>query len=783
MEALKHGPPESQFDRKLPQRRALTAPRAAHRSKAMSVLSFPRIYFQGFMCWDPPTGNNNDEFPTYAYDKAALNWGYLKQFGIDQSNFRTTFRPWVTSEQTYIDGNGKPQVSPPGEWNFFGTNGCYFVQYQDKSQGIDRKSRITGGALALHTPSPQDPLFGKPIELIGDLFGSPEAARPGRLVDNNPASSYSSQIYFNSMRFGDGQTGITGPCYRRMHSRFIGTLRNPNLPSAGHVSVTWQTCFPQKGLVISNTGHSKLLAALQKMIDAGQAKGVMVRFNTYLNLYYQNGYFNGSPKMPHALADTPAMYKQGLATGNQFSNPCYSRVLGVIGPWFNDELVSVPEGRFLATAVPLPVKPNDTSHPMRLTSSMIHGGPPPGLAASAPVPAPNINIPPANPTPVVMLGVTLAEVDYTNHIVSIDALNTFPEWFWQGNKMDLGDVTLAVQDSQGALVTIATLSYKDYDQSSYENGGGILDIKFDPDPKKGLAQKIKDGTLVVRAVAATSPKPTVVNVLVEKPWSAQTDDRGIYLNEGQSKTFDVSVFFKGQRAPNAKLLIAKYAPALTSDPNSYVGAPVLAISANAPQIVNVTNGQTSTVSVTDGKNTIQTNVTVVDVDANGVAHVNISAASAGLPVLMFYPFRAGATPPQPQYEFDNQVPSGLSYYTTIRVLSYDDAFVDEFIQLWNSTFDPAKAWDFIYSNILYLYDMIYPVMLRFVPLGDRQRVEAAIDQVLTLIAPSYFAESTLAMPITRDLSEGKRLVLQLWGGLVKRSYPPQPISKPAPPTA
>jgi hypothetical protein len=28
------------------------------------------------------------------------------------------------------------------------------------------------------------------------------------------------------------------------------------------------------------------------------------------------------------------------------------------------------------------------------------------------------------------------------------------------------------------------------------------------------------------------------------------------------------------------------------------------------------------------------------------------------------------------------------------------------------------------------------------------------------------------------MSEGKRSVLQLWGGLVKRGYPPQPIQKP-----
>jgi hypothetical protein len=746
----------------------------------MSVLSFPRIFFQGFMCWDIPTGNNNDQFPTYAYDKAELNWGYLKQFGITPSNFRTTFLPWCTSEQKYPNG-----VSPPGEWNFFGTNGCYFVQYENVADGIVRKSRITGGASAYKTPVSQDTLFGKPIALIGDMFGSPENPRPARLVDNNPASSYSSQIYFNSMSFGDAQTGFSGPCYRRMHSRFIGTLRNPNLPSAGHVSVTWQTCFPKDGLVI-NAGASTLLLNLQKMIASGQAKGIMVRFNTYLNLYFQNGYFNGSPKKPHVLADQPAIYKEGLATGNQLVNPCYSRVLGVIGPWYDDELVSVPEGRFLATSgAPLPLKSSAAAHPVHLTAAVIKGGPPSELAAPVAVAGPNINVPPAQPTGVVQLGVTFAEIDYTNGVISLDTLNTFPELFWQGDKVDLGTVTLAVQDGQGNSTTIATLAYADYNTNSYETNGGIIDIKFDPGPN-GPAQKIKDGTLIVTAVAGSPP--TVFKALVEKPWSANTDDRGIYLNEKGSTTFDVAVFFKGKRASNAKLMIAKYAPALTSDPNSYVGAPVLAIASTAPQIVNVTNGQTSTVS-TGGSPSIKTNVTVVDVDANGVAHVNIQAASAGLPVLMFYPFQAGAAQPQPQQQFDGDVPSGVSFYTTIRVLSFDDAFVDQFIKVWNSPpapakpYDPALAWNFVYNNILYLYDMIYPVMLRFVPLGDRQRVEAAIDQVLALIAPSYFAESTLAMPITRDLSEGKRMVLQLWGGLVKKNYPPQPISKPSPPVA
>ena len=41
-----------------------------------------------------------------------------------------------------------------------------------------------------------------------------------------------------------------------------------------------------------------------------------------------------------------------LASGNLFSNPCYSRVVGSIGPWYADELSTCPEGRYLATANP-----------------------------------------------------------------------------------------------------------------------------------------------------------------------------------------------------------------------------------------------------------------------------------------------------------------------------------------------------------------------------------------------------------------------------------------------
>jgi hypothetical protein len=744
----------------------------------MSVLSFPRIYFTGFMCWDPATGNNNDYFPTYADVEATLNWSFLEPFGIDATNFRETFRPWAIKDQTISGTTGIP-----AEWNYFGGNGCYFLQYADTAKGIDRRSVITGGSLKLDQRVTDDPLFGKPIALIGDPFGRPDPGGPGRLIDNNPVSVYSSQIYYNSMSFGDASAGITAPRAYRMQSRFINFTRNFNLRAAGGASVTWQASFPAgQGLQI-NPGSSQLLAALHAAIASGQAAGIMVRFNTYLNLYFQNGYFNSFQPQPKTVNDLPALYEAALANKiDLFSNPCYSRVVGVIGPWYGGEPATCPEGRYLAPPPNIVLCNPKASSPCWATAQT-----PVEMVKSARQYAEEpsagdgpINIPVPRLKSSAQLGVAVAEVDYAANVISLDLLDTFPEWFWEGDKVDFGDIVIAVQ-AGSTLTPIATLPYSSYAQISYEQGGGIVDLPFAP----ALAQPIREGTLVFQvgpsvwvaeADASGKLQPTKDrSVLVEQPFTAQTDRRGVYLNEGETAQVPIRVCYRGQPAAGAKVLVVKYNP-----PDALFG-PVDAIPAQGPQVVDITNGESSTITVQpDQGPAVQTLATTVQADQDGNVVLGLRAASPGFPVLVFYPFPAGQSPPVPPGSFDEV---GTAMFTTIRVLSFDDDFVDQFVDLWNSTYDSAKAWDFIYSNILYLYDMIFPVMLKFVPLGDRQRVEGAIDQVLALISPGYFPESTLAMPITRDLSQGKRTVLQLWGGLVKKNYPPEPITKPTPPTA
>ena len=110
------------------------------------------------------------------------------------------------------------------------------------------------------------------------------------------------------------------------------------------------------------------------------------------------------------------------------------------------------------------------------------------------------------------------------------------------------------------------------------------------------------------------------------------------------------------------------------------------------------------------------------------------------------------------------------FYVTVRVLPFDDTLPQEFIELWNSTHDSTKAWNFVYHRILYVYDMIFSVMLNFVNLGSQTAFDNSAAAIKSLIEKSRAEESTSAMPVTRDLSEGKRIVLQLYLYLVAQKF-------------
>ena len=704
----------------------------------MSVLSFPRIYFKGYMEWDPCTFNNNDwsQFPTYDATNAALNWSFLSGQGITPQNFTTTFRPWAIKLQA--DNNDSPPgARVPAEWNMFGTHGVSFVQYKDLT------TTIIGGDLAYGQPVTSDPLLGMPVAINGD-----GGSGPGRLVDTNPTSPWSSQIYFGQFQFGSGTYTTKGSRVYRMHSRWLNANRiystDQFLTSpASSIGVCFQTCIPNNLITWPSATGSPLIAALKNAAAQPGALGIMIRFTGYVNVYFMNGILNGTTTQPRNYEDLAAALATAWAKWNSsgdtslfFSNPCYSHVVGAIGVWNQGELASVPSGRCLNADMPVA--------PLSLSATTSHAAPPPVLITGHELKSTAI----ASTGDPVPLGPAAVNVDYNNSLISLDLSGVIPElgvpgsWPSDLTKADFGPITLGVV-ANGKFNPIHAINYNQYQRSAYEAKAGIIDIPF---PNSGTGPLLKSGMIALQVQCQLA--------LLEQPYTAETDTRGIYLDENEQSEFNVTVCQRGTPTAGVNLLIAKYDSNLNLIPT------------NQTQYVNFTNGEQTTVPVPGSNPPVGSYVTIFATDQNGGATVGIAAQSPGFPVLAFFPF-TGNTLPQPPASFNF---TDNAFYTTVRVLPFDDQLPQQFINLWNSTRDPNIMWGFVYNQILYVYDMLFNVMLEFVNLGSQTAFNNNLNSIWSAILKDAALESTYAMPITRDLSEGKRFTLQLYIYLVANNF-------------
>ena len=497
----------------------------------MSVLSFPRIYFKGYVSWDPCTFNNNDwqAFPTYDGTNAALNWAFLatqgsQPAGITPANFTQTFRPWAIT----LQDDTNPNDAPPGkriptEWNMFGSHAVEFVQYASKTTHVTGGTNCDGEA----SPAP-DPLVGKPI-----------AIAPACLVNTNPASFWASQIYWNKFTIGNpqpGVAGLTGNRQFRMHSRWVNRKRiysatRALTQPAAAFGTCFQTCIPTNDVTFTNGNprsktYSPLMAALEKAACQPGALGVMVRFSAYVNMYFQNGIFNNTTQQPRTYQEFAELLAKAWDAWNStgdtsqfFSQPCYSHLVGVVGIWNQGELASVPVGRFLAA-----------------TQNSVN-----------PVP------PPSQSTPV-FLGPLVAHVEFDKKLISLDMNSTIPEVATSGtsasdlSKVNVGPITVGAQAADGTFTPLASpIPYSGYQKLAYEASAGIVDVPIVANTREAqdAVQGLKDGTnlLAIQMQGQTT--------LAEQSggYSAQTDSRGIYLDENEQTEFEIAVYKSGAPAP------------------------------------------------------------------------------------------------------------------------------------------------------------------------------------------------------------------------------------------
>lgn len=782
----------------------------------MSVLNFPRIYVNGHMFWNPPTANNNDVYPLYDAVKMQMNWPFLACYGITPDNAPTKLLPWMVAPLKIGDvpeyvlevpGNANPKAYPmiPAEWDLFGDNGCGTVDYQQI------KSVVQGGELQANTYIDNDALVNKNYQLLGNPFGS-DRPTPARFVDVSPWQNTFTALYFDRLVLGDQTCGLQLNRQYRMLDRFLN-FNWGAFDGLNTVTTTWQTCFPRENLQW-NVGNSRLLAQLREQMQAQNAQGLMFRFSTYLTFYDRNGIFNNYPpvdtrsRTKEALEKLQAMYEKGLENvADIFFNPAYSRTAGTLGLWFAGEYPTAPAGRRLVpkNAVPVWKTTKGDTAPSEMTLGVI----------SAEVTGDTLSLDLSNSFP----------------FYPIDKNADIPV----AAKFQAGSYDLGV-NSNGQFTPVASLDYSQYNQQAFDKRSGIVDIALNPQQQ----QQLQTGALELR-LAGTDTSAAIqqmwtaevvesgsfidvgdrrtLNIMVQYDglpapagtvlWVAEYNNPFMLTTSNYYLAFsnnaDFTLFFndpecRKNNKPNlpqftntsevsgcitqgsGRHLVALKQAKSTTDclPVSYrkfLGTP--AAVALSP-CLKLNNGVAMSGTLQGNSQNIDYQVTKIQTDANGIAQLTINAVAAGFPTLRFF-LQEGNQQPQIPFSF-NYSEAYIDFMAPLRVLPREPELMQDFINYWNGIYQQQdarqKIWDeYIFAKILRPFYYLYPIMDKYMPLDSLQRVEGAVDQLIVLVSKEYQEESTLAMPITRDLPQSRRAVLELWANkLVKRNYPPEPLS-------
>ncbi|MGX5724873.1 hypothetical protein ACWKWZ_07475 [Metapseudomonas otitidis] len=805
----------------------------------MSVLNFPRLYMNGHFFWNPPTANNNDVLPLYDAVKMDLNWPFLEHFGINPGNARDKVLPWMITPlpeaqvpdyvlQVPNNGanSGLPQI--PAEWDLFGDNACGTVDYNDI------RSLIIGGELQANSYIEQDPIVGKGFQLLGNPFGS-DKPTPARFVDISPWQNTFTALYFDRLVLGDATCGLTAKRAYRMLDRFLnfnwGAVQGLNT-----VTTTWQTCFPRANLEWQ-LGDSALLKALQQQMESQNAQGLMFRFTTYLTYYDRNGIFNDYPPVvtrtggpgcktcatdpqcaecqqclkalavqQQALQD---MYQKGLDNvADIFFNPAYSRTAGVLGLWFADEYPTAPAGRRLEPAN--------------------------AVSILSPIPG-NPDAPPS-----ITLGVISAQAQGDLLSLDLgtgfpfyplpDSQATVPEC----EKLQLGDFQVGVQQN-GQFQPLADLAFAQYAQAAFDKRAGLVDL-----PVKDAVARTQTGTLALQTqgsspvLAAQQQMWTAeviesgtfidvgdtrtLQIMVQYDglpapagttlWVAEYNNPYMLTTSSYFLAFSNDVDFglitddPANRNNNATLLpqfVGTQAPAsLVSEGAGRSLQRVLPTSDDPTDTINYQHVKATPAGISlapclqfipsiprtgvlgDGT-TVDYSLTQITTDANGIAQVTVKAIAAGFPTLRFFVQDGPGAAPAVPFSFDYPT-AYTDFLAPLRVLPDEPGLMGEFVAAWNKVCTQQDArvqiWEgFIYPRIFEPFYYLYPIMDKYMPLNSLQRIEGAIDQLIRLVSKPYQEESTLAMPITRDLPQSRRAVLERWANeLVKLNYPPRPLT-------
>ncbi len=234
-------------------------------------------------------------------------------------------------------------------------------------------------------------------------------------------------------------------------------------------------------------------------------------------------------------------------------------------------------------------------------------------------------------------------------------------------------------------------------------------------------------------------------MLTEKINVADCDDHCIYLTEGESMTLTFRVAVRGN-PPTQPAIVTfnQYRCLETNQADPVKDVPL-------KWMYPVPNAQPPLAAY------LQVTPDSVSVGSSGMASVTIKALCPGCGFLRFI---AGPASDNPVPVLNPSMVGWMNqlawvFFVNVRVLPADNDLA--------TVPDSQINWNFIYSNVLQYYYRLYPGMDKYMILNDPNVVGSANNKAIlkARISKSLW-NSTLYMPHTREMSDGKRTLLQRW---------------------
>jgi hypothetical protein len=603
------------------------------------------------------------------------------------------------------------QRNPEGYVNAF------WDYYGDNQIGFDHVTihavELESGELL--TKSSQDPCIGSATTLAGHPYRNGRSS--AYLVDTDPTDAFTTQLYSDTFQVvGDSHLMLQATGASRGFAQWLNFWRNLSVEGDEGSAAWWQVAFPKTGLQWGDIAGSPGFNALQHNLK--DAQGLVIRYCTYL---FRHPSYR---EISHRFEAGQREKVEGVLL-----------VLGTIGVWDNGEIATAPNARLLV----------------------------PTLGSALPIPSELRSQRMSNRF---FLGSALTRVDSARRTITIDLVNTIPELTdydtlaagascqTAPEKVNLGTLTLGVQehcapDTCRRIAEIPFTTNGDdpaYCRDRYCLTAGIIEIPYPSE----LESLVLNGDLILFQNPGSPP------LLQENPYQVLTDQRGLYFDLEQDQTLQVPIqlLLRGNPAPSGLTFIVSQTANQDYSASRVKTTRVdLASRSKSPNAVTVPHTRFRAFQrVKSGEELVQI-PSAIRTGLNGVATLPIRPLSAGLGKIWI---NVPTDSPWDEIEANRDryfLRGGLGHYLNIRVLPDD--------RQYDHVKDEELTWAFMYREVFSYYSLLYPGMNRYVNFDDEAEMRSFAGLIKAFTAEGL-RDTTLYMPVTRELSAGKRRLIQRW---------------------